>query len=75
MESQEIFQTITMKTESINEGTFLLLRELFTKYYFQFLSTAEEQDYRSMHILEFKANFSSLKEMFEFNKELEKILI
>lgn len=61
MKSEDIKQTIVIKTEHIDRKTFLGLRALITKYYFQFNSITEENtDYKTMHEIKLEANFHSI---------------
>jgi hypothetical protein len=76
MESEDIKQIIVIKTEHMNRETHLGLIKLVHKYYFQFNSIAQENsDYKMIHEITFEANFYSLGQMFDFNKELQEILI
>jgi len=76
MKSDDIKQTIVIQTEHIDRKTHLALRALITKYYFQFNSiTQENRDYKTMHEIKLEAKFHSLGQMFDFNKELQEILL
>lgn len=76
MKSEDIKQTITIKTEHIDRKTFLGLRDLITKYYFQFSHVTEDNgEFGFMYVITLHINLRSIEEMFYFNKELQEILL
>ena len=76
MKSDDIKQTIVIKTEHMDRKTHLGLRSLITKYYFNFGSITEDNtDFKTMHEVKLQANFHSIGQMFDFNKELQEILL
>jgi hypothetical protein len=76
MKSRDIKQTIEIKTECMYSVFFKGLSDLINKYKFYFQSITEENQCQGMyHKITITAIFNSFEQMFDFNKELQEILI